>query len=876
MVKLSVIIPVYNAEKYLSQTLDSVLSQSLKELEVICVDDGSTDSSLELLREYESRDSRVKVITQKNEYAGIARNKGIAAATGEYIHFLDADDYVLPYTYEAVYNKAKLHDLDLLKFRGQGYDEINGHYVFVRDYNLGHLSEDVFMRLIDLSRSDQLLWLSYTVWTGIYRTKLLKDNGIEFNHLFCVNDRSFSSWVNLLAKRAMLSRDVVVVHRMNMSESLVGKRSKYFDCLFESMDITEDILKKISADDKTYARIMNSEVEDLLHWCRRYAVETRSDNYQTIMADTEKYIREKTTGNNMVYALNKWRGIYNDALKYEGNRIEKKPSVYAFIKEEREEPLVSVIVPVNRNDDSLEETLFSLYSQNFENSEFIIEAEPQMNIALNIAEKYQVFDKRVRISDRNTAKGKYCLTVSQGDWLVKDALRLLVSKAEKENLNEVLCGYRIQYDGEEVETYSFDYPAEHAGNTYGLKAVSDGEEKGLINEPLYVKKVLKDNSKDVGSVDVLYDRNLISQSDKEYILLADRENQYMLGPVEEYLKEEPDVVILNTMNSLGKLSKDLWKKETVEYYHNKGMFKPEKSDLFELAEGGLSNKIVRKDLIENGYNAVKTLEEANRVVFTREKLCVIPLEKREANSIEQIINDLKQLNKDSYDERDYLNYCADRVLETINTDEDSFEAYSFLIGELKMNERPEYYFYNGDVAQKIKALAEGGRDFFRIQAKEYSDELTEKNIKLEDTVAALRNNSVLLQTAYKDKSDLNSTLQQTYDEKSELNAKLQQTYDEKSELNAKLQQTYAEKSELNAKLQQTYKEKSELNAKLQQTYAEKSELNAKLQQTYKEKSEINKALKETREELTNIKNSRSYKVGEALAYIPRKLKSNNK
>ena len=136
MVKLSVIIPVYNAEKYISQALDSVLSQSLKDIEVICVDDGSTDKSLEILRQYEGNDTRVKVITQKNQHAGVARNKGIEIATGEYLHFLDADDCVLPYSYEAVYNKALIHNLDFLKFRGVGYDETNGYYVFMRDINL--------------------------------------------------------------------------------------------------------------------------------------------------------------------------------------------------------------------------------------------------------------------------------------------------------------------------------------------------------------------------------------------------------------------------------------------------------------------------------------------------------------------------------------------------------------------------------------------------------------------------------------------------------------------------------------------------------------------------------------------------------------------
>ena len=81
--KVSVIIPVYNTEKYLRQCLDSVVNQTLRDIEIICVDDGSTDGSIEILREYEQKDSRVKMLCQKNQYAGVARNNGLNYASGE-------------------------------------------------------------------------------------------------------------------------------------------------------------------------------------------------------------------------------------------------------------------------------------------------------------------------------------------------------------------------------------------------------------------------------------------------------------------------------------------------------------------------------------------------------------------------------------------------------------------------------------------------------------------------------------------------------------------------------------------------------------------------------------------------------------------------
>ena len=96
MVKVSVILPIYNEEKYLAQCLDSICGQTLKEIEIICVDDGSTDNSPHILEDYAKKDSRIRLITQENQFAGAARNKGMACAVGKYLSFLDADDYYAP------------------------------------------------------------------------------------------------------------------------------------------------------------------------------------------------------------------------------------------------------------------------------------------------------------------------------------------------------------------------------------------------------------------------------------------------------------------------------------------------------------------------------------------------------------------------------------------------------------------------------------------------------------------------------------------------------------------------------------------------------------------------------------------------------------
>lgn len=106
-VKISVIIPVYNVEKYLRECLDSVVNQTFKDIEIICVDDGSTDKSLEILQEYKRKDDRFVILQQRHSGAGAARNYGLKLAEGKYIQFLDSDDYFEPTLLEELYTRAE-------------------------------------------------------------------------------------------------------------------------------------------------------------------------------------------------------------------------------------------------------------------------------------------------------------------------------------------------------------------------------------------------------------------------------------------------------------------------------------------------------------------------------------------------------------------------------------------------------------------------------------------------------------------------------------------------------------------------------------------------------------------------------------------------
>ena len=115
--KVSIIVPVYNAEKYLERCVSSLTKQTLKDIEIILVDDSSTDSSLEICKQMAEKDSRIKVIHKMNEGAGLARNAALSIANGEYIGFVDSDDFVELNMFEILYNKAIQYSSELVPIR---------------------------------------------------------------------------------------------------------------------------------------------------------------------------------------------------------------------------------------------------------------------------------------------------------------------------------------------------------------------------------------------------------------------------------------------------------------------------------------------------------------------------------------------------------------------------------------------------------------------------------------------------------------------------------------------------------------------------------------------------------------------------------------
>ena len=228
-VKISVIMPVYNAYNYLRAAIDGVLSQTLSDLELICVDDGSTDRSIDILREYMQLDSRVRVLTENNAGPSWARNKGLSRARGSYVIFLDADDLYEPELLERLYNLAERDDLDIAITDFDIYNMKRNSY----ERKIPADREDLFAEGKVISKTDYpdhiFQCTENYVWNKLFRTSFLRSRELCFNQdLRVFEDVYFVTTSVALADRIGKNFDVLIHHRIYPEQSRTKLFRKYY------------------------------------------------------------------------------------------------------------------------------------------------------------------------------------------------------------------------------------------------------------------------------------------------------------------------------------------------------------------------------------------------------------------------------------------------------------------------------------------------------------------------------------------------------------------------------------------------------------------------------------------------------------------------
>ena len=240
--KVSFIIPVYNAEKYLGECLDSVINQTLKDIEIICIDDQSTDASLALLEQYGAKDKRVKIIKkEKSSGAGDSRNQGIKTARGEYILFVDADDKIKPSTGEEVYAEAKKYDADICIFKAEVYDEQTQDFVntfettapLIKPFNTSDFPNKIFS------------FCRTAVWDKMFKRQFILKHQLKFQNLYSCNDVAFTYLGMAYASKITCLEKTFYTYRMNAADSISKKRGFFcFNILLSLNFVRENLREK--------------------------------------------------------------------------------------------------------------------------------------------------------------------------------------------------------------------------------------------------------------------------------------------------------------------------------------------------------------------------------------------------------------------------------------------------------------------------------------------------------------------------------------------------------------------------------------------------------------------------------------------------------
>ena len=240
MPKISIIIPVYNAERYLNQTLESVTNQTYKDIELILINDCSTDNSLGILEEFAQKDERIKIISnEQNSGAAVSRNNGLAIAQGDYLLFLDADDIYEPDLAESVLSRALPIDADVVIYN---YDRTNGgKKINLKKHKF--CSEEYFSP--EKAAKEIFNFGPLNAFSKCFKRVFVLENGIKFQDLKSCNDVYFTMSALALAKRIVVLDKVLVHYRADAQGNISSKRGRYYkNVIIAHNAVKENLIEK--------------------------------------------------------------------------------------------------------------------------------------------------------------------------------------------------------------------------------------------------------------------------------------------------------------------------------------------------------------------------------------------------------------------------------------------------------------------------------------------------------------------------------------------------------------------------------------------------------------------------------------------------------
>ncbi|MGD6831881.1 glycosyltransferase family 2 protein [Sutcliffiella halmapala] len=276
MPKISIIVPVYNTEKYLRQCFDSLINQTFRDIEIIAVNDGSQDGSIEILNKYKEKDKRIVVLDLENQGPSGARNSGLEEAKGEFVMFVDSDDWMNLDTCEKVYYEAKINDADTVLFcyTSESSSGSVEKYLFENEkktFNEQEVFDELFCGVLGLKgeklKNPKKLDALVSVWAKLYKTKIIKENNLSYIDLKLVPSECqlFNLQYMEHSKRVVYLNECLYHYRRNNVTSFTkGYREDLFKKWLYWIDYVNEYLEKNinneSVYDAYYSRICFSVI----------------------------------------------------------------------------------------------------------------------------------------------------------------------------------------------------------------------------------------------------------------------------------------------------------------------------------------------------------------------------------------------------------------------------------------------------------------------------------------------------------------------------------------------------------------------------------------------------------------------------------------
>lgn len=229
--KISVVLTVYNGELYLQECLESIMNQTLSEIEIICVNDASKDKTLFILEKYQKIDKRITIISnESNCGAGFSRNKGLDVAKGKYIIFLDADDVFEKDMLEKAYVKANEQEADICIFKENLFQNKEDYISYFYPYKtISKLNKMEYFSLKDINKKAFNLWNGWA-WNKLFRKSFIEKTNVRFQEIQTTNDAYFVHVSMVNAKRIVFLDEILVHHRVGVKYSLSSSRDCSWEC----------------------------------------------------------------------------------------------------------------------------------------------------------------------------------------------------------------------------------------------------------------------------------------------------------------------------------------------------------------------------------------------------------------------------------------------------------------------------------------------------------------------------------------------------------------------------------------------------------------------------------------------------------------------